>query len=264
MADIKVPVSVVIPTHNSESTIERALESVFAQSAQPFEVIVVDDASSDGTYEMVNQIAQRVDIPLRLHSLSENLGPSFTRNVGWDLASSDYVAFLDSDDSWHPQKLEVQFQWMAEHPEHEMSGHLTGRPAEVDPKISPTVRSFGLVDLLWRNRVSTPTVMVKRSVIERFDTSRWYAEDYELWMRIVSRIKTLPRIELPLALLHKADYGDSGLSANLSKMFLGELSALVALRHRGFVSILQLSFFASWMTMKFIVRVTRSWARRWR
>ena len=263
VAIMTVPVSVVIPTHNSESTIERALLSVFAQTSAPLEIIVVDDASTDRTCEIVQQLAQTRSRSLRLHVLDENLGPSFTRNTGWDLASGAFVAFLDSDDTWHPMKLEIQARWMVDHPNHDVCGHLTGDPVAIDPTPAPTTDSFDLVQFLWRNRVSTPTIMIKRSVPERFDVSRWYAEDYDLWLRILCRVEAFPRIELPLTHLHKAQYGASGLSGHLFKMYRGEISNVISLKDRRQITSFQLIFFMKWMTAKFVVRLIRTVLRRY-
>jgi glycosyltransferase involved in cell wall biosynthesis len=262
MANMTVPVSVIIPTHNSASTIERALNSVFVQTTTPMEIIVVDDASTDSTCEIVTQVSRSAGRSVVLHKLEVNLGPSYTRNTGWGLATADFVAFLDSDDSWHPKKLEIQSNVMLAHPTCEISGHLTGDPLDNQITAQPTTRSFGLTDFLWRNRVSTPTIMVKRTIPERFDIARWYAEDYDLWLRIISRTRTLSRIELPLTKLYKADYGDSGLSSHLVPMFLGEVSAVRRLKLQREISLVAMMVFTLWMTAKFVVRVAKTSARR--
>ncbi|MFM8777164.1 MAG: glycosyltransferase family 2 protein, partial [Actinomycetota bacterium] len=108
-------VAAVIPTFNSEKVVIRALDSVVNQSVRPREIIVVDDASTDGTVEVVRKFAeQHTEVELIVNE--RNLGPGSTRNKGWRLAKSDFVAFLDADDSWHPQKIERQLNFFAEHP----------------------------------------------------------------------------------------------------------------------------------------------------
>ncbi|MFM8955826.1 MAG: glycosyltransferase family 2 protein, partial [Actinomycetota bacterium] len=108
-------VAAVIPTFNSEKVVVRALDSVVNQSVRPREIIVVDDASTDGTVEVVRKFAeQHTEVELIVNE--RNLGPGPTRNKGWSLAKSDFVAFLDADDSWHPQKIERQLKFFAEHP----------------------------------------------------------------------------------------------------------------------------------------------------
>ena len=99
-------VGVVIPTFNSADTIERALRSVSEQSVLPDEVVVVDNASTDGTVVAVERFAQSTpQLNLSLIELQSNTGTGNARNVGWDKCQTSLIAFLDSDDSWHPNQL---------------------------------------------------------------------------------------------------------------------------------------------------------------
>ena len=117
-------VGVVIPTFNSESTIERALKSVNEQSVLPHEVIVVDNASTDGTVGAVKRFAQTTpQLNLSLIELETNTGPGNARNIGWNKCQTSLIAFLDSDDSWHPSKVEIQLQIIQRHPNHLLFGH---------------------------------------------------------------------------------------------------------------------------------------------
>ncbi|NDE72185.1 MAG: glycosyltransferase family 2 protein, partial [Actinobacteria bacterium] len=93
-------VSVVIPTHNSSATIERAVNSVLAQDLLPTELVIVDDCSTDNTVELVRTIAIPDSIDVKVVRLDTNLGPSAARNAGWNVAGGEFIAFLDSDDSW--------------------------------------------------------------------------------------------------------------------------------------------------------------------
>ncbi len=101
-------VSVIIPAYNSASTIIRALQSVVAQTLAPLEIIVVDDASTDTTRDLVTTFASSSSFPVRVLTQTTNSGPSAARNAGWDTAVGDYIAFLDADDQWHPRKIELQ------------------------------------------------------------------------------------------------------------------------------------------------------------
>ncbi len=102
-------VTVIIPTCNSAAFIDDALDSVFAQTFQDFEIIVIDDASTDATASLVKA---RQDDRLTLVELPRNVGPGASRNVGIHHAAGRYLAFLDSDDIWLPTKLEVQLKVM--------------------------------------------------------------------------------------------------------------------------------------------------------
>ena len=257
-----VPVSVVVPMHNSERTIARALGSVLSQTALPREIIVVDDCSTDSSYNVVSALKETSPVDIRLIQLKENLGPSRTRNIGWNAATSDFLAFLDSDDSWHRRKLEIQVRWMLGNPECVISGHLTGRcPVEIEES-EQELREFRLSDFLIRNRVSTPTVMLRRSLEDRFDEEMWYAEDFDLWIRIVSRHRKLTRIELSLAQLHKADYGESGLSSHLNQMYRGERRAIAKLHQSEMITWKCAVVSQGWMTIKYSLRLVRTKLRR--
>jgi len=119
-----ITVSVLIPTYNAEKTIRRALSSVLAQTLQPIEILVVDDGSTDNTASVVEQISHGLKADfLKYVKLDSNYGVYHARNVGWDMACGEFLAFLDSDDSWHPQKLEIQAGYMASHDELTLTAH---------------------------------------------------------------------------------------------------------------------------------------------
>jgi teichuronic acid biosynthesis glycosyltransferase TuaG len=162
-------VSVVIPLHNSASTIERCIRSVIEQTLPPLEIIAVDDASTDSTCETIERLASTSPIPIRLERLQENLGPGITRNTGWDVARGDLIAFLDADDAWHPRKLEIQVRVMADHPNVVMSCHRHSFSTinDWEPSPSPSHRTFGLRSFLVKNRCSTPSVMLRRDIPAR-------------------------------------------------------------------------------------------------
>lgn len=251
-------VSVVIPTHNSQSTIGRALNSVFEQTKCPHEVIVVDDCSTDDTCSIVRAMTSIAPCSIHLIVLDQNVGPSQTRNAGWNAATQEYVAFLDSDDTWHPQKLEVQHKWMTDHPEYQITGHLTGTSEQSINLDCIEVQYFQLRHFLIRNRISTPTVMIRREVSERFDAAQRYSEDYDLWLRIVCKTSGIVRIEAPLTQLHKADFGESGLSSKLFEMYRGELSAMSKLRSSGEIGAPSWTILMAWLTVKFLLRIVRT------
>ena len=107
-------VSVIIPTFNRANLISRAISSVCSQSYQNLEVIVVDDNSQDNTAEVVREIAAG-DSRINYYRHSNNLGGSAARNTGIEQATGEYIAFLDSDDIWLPQKLELQLKAIAKY-----------------------------------------------------------------------------------------------------------------------------------------------------
>lgn len=261
MVDCSVPVSVVIPCFRCAHTIERALTSVLQQTALPIEVILVDDASNDGTREALNILQQHHPTLIKITSLERNVGAGAARNVGWAMASQPYVAFLDADDSWHPEKLMRQYAFMAAHPHIALSGHLCNVKIEDEAgavsRLQQTITTRTVTPFQWllKNAFSTPTVMLRRDIPLRFADGRRYSEDYLLWQQIAFSGYEVVRLEAPLAQVHKPFYGAAGLSANLWKMEQGELANFAILRRGGSINFPMYLFACAFSLLKF--------ARRW-
>ncbi|MEM8863889.1 MAG: glycosyltransferase [Chloroflexota bacterium] len=107
-------VSVIIPTFNRVKFIEQTLNSVFAQTYSPLEIIVVDNGSTDGTLQKLESFQDRIIVA---HEPKSGMGGSHARNRGLELATGEYIAFLDSDDLWMPAKIEKQVKFLEQHPE---------------------------------------------------------------------------------------------------------------------------------------------------
>lgn len=266
---VKCPVSVVVPSYNAASTLGRCLVSAITQTVPPAEIIVIDDGSDDPTAieEVVDNVRQRgVDgTELRLVRLAYNRGPGAARNAGWEEARQPYLAFLDSDDSWHPKKLEIQLNYMLSRPDVAFSGHRwrlwsealrNGESLEV-----MSARVLRAEAVLLRNPISTPTVMLRRDVPFRFPERR-FSEDYELWLRLLLAGFRGVLLEVPLAYLHKEPYGVGGLSGKLWSMELGELETYWRLFRRGELTAMWFPVCVSWSLAKFIRRAVISAVRR--
>lgn len=184
--------SVVIPTYNRRGRLSRTMDSVLKQTFADFELLVMDDGSSDGTREMVESYT---DPRIRYEWAPNSGGPAVPRNRGIDMACGDWIAFLDADDFWYPRKLEVVAAAIAELPDVVAVCHNEYRHIETSGERSllchgPYEDDFYRVMLTQGNRVSTSAVTVRRDFLAhhglRFNTSRDYAivEDYDLWLRI--------------------------------------------------------------------------------
>jgi len=254
-------VSVLIPAYNSEKTICRALSSVFAQTLQPTEVIVVDDGSTDGTVSLVDRFCSGFKPGfLKLVTLDRNYGVSHARNVGWDMASGELLAFLDSDDSWHPRKLEIQARYMVNHAELALTAHRCVRLSEGDnPPIIPqhwNATPIGRWQLMvFSCSLWTPSIMLKREIPYRFDPSERYCEDRHFLLWLVLQGYKVARLELVLGYLHKAPYGESGLSSHLWESQKGELSNFTRLTQEGFLNRGQEIALKGWSLVKYMRRV---------
>lgn len=225
--DVQAPVTVVIPYFDDAGTIGRALASVRAQTRPPAEVLVVDDASCPDAARHLKVLAAR-DPAVRVIRQSVNGGPGAARNVGWDAARQPYVAFLDADDSWHPEKLERQLGVFTARPEAVLVGHggvvAAGGEIPVPALDHGGVRSIRPLTLLLRNQFGTPAVMVRSDLPFRFDPSLRYAEDRDLWLRVLTAGRTVLVSDDQLAVYHKPLYGAGGLSGRLWRMERGELT----------------------------------------
>ena len=237
-----IPVSVVIPCYRCAGTIERAVTSAAIQTLRPVEVILIDDASCDATVGVLKSIKNKYGSWIRIVELSVNLGAASTRNAGWNLASQPFVAFLDADDSWHPEKLRVQYEFMRDNPSIAVSGHqsmVLGYTDKMPQHINfrPVVAEINPISLIFKGAFSTPSVMLKRDIKFRFYEGKRYAEDAYLWQVIAFAGLRIVRIESCLAFIHKELYGAGGLSGNMWKMEVSELSNFLSLRRSGHISV---------------------------
>jgi glycosyltransferase involved in cell wall biosynthesis len=251
-------VSVVIPCYNSQETILRALDSVLRQSLLPRELIVVDDCSNDGTVKVLKDLVTSYKGPARIliEVNSVNRGASFTRNKGWDLSTCDFVAFLDSDDSWFHNKIEIQYDWMLRNEDCHFSGHK----CSFDQK-----RDFDFADIVftkispWRILISnpypTPSVMLRRDLPFRFDVSLKRLEDQLLWSEIALSKYGCYYCSTPLAFVHKASYGEDGLSKNILQMEIGELMMYNSLYKKKYISFFLFILFQIFSLCKFCRRL---------
>ncbi len=196
-------ISVVIPTHDRRRLLPRALASVRGQSLAPRQVVVVDDGSTDGTSEML-----RRDFPEVTLLEQQQYGVSAARNRGIEHCAGDWIAFLDSDDEWHPRKLERQQAALGDHPE-ALLCHTDEiwmrRGTRVNQKKRHAKRGGSIFEhCLPLCCISPSSVLVHRSVfgvVGLFDTSLPACEDYDLWLRITCRYPVL-YVDEPLVVKH--------------------------------------------------------------
>ncbi len=204
-------VSVVIPTYNRAHVVGRAVQSVLHQTYQNFEIIIVDDGSTDGTSE---RVALFHDPRLFYVRLEENCGCGAARNMGIEASRGDYVAFLDSDDEWLPEKLEKQVR-LLERSEPSVGIVYTGYVAIDEQELPTTTRipkSRGRIlnELCgWNILGTTSTVVVKREcfrLVRPFDPTLASCEDWDMYIRLAKRFKFdfIPEV------LVRYHLGDSG------------------------------------------------------
>ncbi|MGU5682069.1 glycosyltransferase family 2 protein [Aeromonas allosaccharophila] len=193
-------VSIVIPLYNAENYIEETLLSIVNQKYSNYEVIVVDNASTDSSLDIVNKIAENLSNMTVIRSATNSGGPAKPRNIGIDIAHGKFVAFLDSDDVWHPDKLEKQVDLMNNSTldfvgsrmtaVDDTGNKLTFKLSFLDDILGVKVKHCTLANLMMRNNVITSSVLVRKSAIKhiRFNEADVFkcVEDYLFWLEILS------------------------------------------------------------------------------
>ncbi|MDI7218621.1 glycosyltransferase [Leptospira santarosai] len=204
-------ISVVIPTFNREDKIIKAISSVLAQTLRPKEIIVADDGSTDSTVSKIQETFSNSYDGIRILFL-EHKGVSHARNRGVENATGDWIAFLDSDDEWLPEKLERQWKYCEKHPETEIlqSQEIWIRNGKrVNPPVYLSKKDGWIFEQSLEFCSVTPSsVLLKKDLYENrggMDERLPACEDYDLWLRITPKT--------PVALLNEfllVRYGGHG------------------------------------------------------
>lgn len=190
-------VSIILPTFNRKYCIAQAVESVFRQTWQDYELLIVDDASMDGTEEYIRKMS---DERVKYIKLPQNVGASGARNVGIRNASGEYIAFQDSDTQWMDAKLEMQVAYMEEaDPSVAMVYSPYKRVYQEYSIVYPSLdvpleekSGYILPFLLDHPLVDTPTMLVRKNVLtelDGFDAAMRALEDYELSIRVSQKYR---------------------------------------------------------------------------
>lgn len=261
------PVSVVVPCYRCVDSIRRAVASVVAQTARPRELILVDDASGDGTLAALNAIRGELGADwVRVIALARNQGPSAARNAGWDAAVGEYVAFLDADDAWEARKIEIQLDFARKQPAYALIAHLHRLDDGAGAAAAPAAGDAPFTEirfrsLLYRNWFHPSSVMVRRELKLRFPPEKRYGEDRQLWLDVAAQAR-IARIDLPLVRHFKPPYGASGLSAHLWAMETAELATFRDLYRQGRIGAPLAGVLLAWSFARFLRRLALVGLRR--
>ncbi|AEC51970.1 glycosyl transferase [Pyrococcus sp. NA2] len=182
-------VSVIIPTHNRAKLLKRAIISVLNQTFEDFEIIVVDDASSDNTPKIIESIK---DSRIRYIRLEKNSGAPTARNIGIKKARGKFIALLDDDDEWLPRKLEVQVKKFNELEKkfgivYGGFYYVSQQNEKIIGKRLPRFRGNVYGELLKENFIGSPTVLIRRECFKKaglFDPNLPSSQDWDMWVRI--------------------------------------------------------------------------------
>jgi len=188
-------VSVLMPVYNAEPYLREALDSLLAQTYLAFEIVAIDDASSDGSAERLAEYAAR-DPRLRVFRQPENLGIVAARNRAFREAHADakYCAIFDSDDVALPDRLERQVAFLEEHPDYALVGGHTliidERSNVIGVRRYPTGYRDICRTITRHNPFAQPTVMLRRSLLDAatpYDPAYPRCQDYDLWLRLAAQ-----------------------------------------------------------------------------
>lgn len=222
-----IKVSVLIPTYNRAELIVESLESVFDQTFSDYEIIVIDDGSTDNSKMILASLIESNKIR---YIYQKNAGAAAARNTGIKHARGKYVAFLDSDDLYYPDKLLKQVKFLDNHPEayivHSDFSKFDNLGNDLGVRDTSYFSGWIYPHILlhWSMLMAIPCVMVKRNIFEQiglFDESLTYSEDLDLWARIAMKFP-FHRIPIPLVRIrdHKQSISSNRSTAQNSIIYL--------------------------------------------
>lgn len=251
---LDAPVSVVIPTYNRCDSVVIAIESVLAQTVQPAQIIIVDDGSDDDTAATISARFDQVQLLKQ-----NNHGVSHARNQGIKASTQPWIAFLDSDDRWLPNKLDVQLQAINSTPNTVLchcDEHWIRNGKRVNPMNKHKKRGGDIFEhCLPLCAISPSATLILRSLFDSiglFDESMPACEDYDLWLRICAHH---PVLFVNQALLEKTGGHNDQLSRKHWGMDRFRLHALAKLWHSSSLSEHQASLVLSTLKSKYDIIV---------
>ncbi|MBZ4035794.1 glycosyltransferase [Flavobacterium sp. 17A] len=194
-------VSIIVPTYNTEKFIRQTIESVQNQTYTNWEMILADDASTDRTVAIIEEFAKK-DSRIKLFKLPENRGNGFARNSALEKATGKYIAYLDADDLWHPEKLKKQIQFLKANNLHftfsfydsiDEEGNDLNRRVE-----SPNPLTYK--QLFFCNYVGNLTAIYDADYFGKIKLeSSQKRQDWRIWLTILKQIKIVKPVPEPLA-----------------------------------------------------------------
>ena len=222
-------ITIIMPAYNAEKTIREAVESVIAQTVKNWELIVIDDSSTDKTATILSELAATDS---RIHFLQneKNKGVSFTRNRAVESAKGEWIAFLDSDDMWKPDKLEKQLALLEKNPEMVIcftaSSFIddSGNPYEY---VMPAPEIITYKELLHKNLMSCSSVMIRASVMKEIKMpADNMHEDFFTWLTVLKKHKFAYGVNEPLLIYRLSANSKSSNRVKSAKMLYNSYRAI--------------------------------------
>lgn len=215
-------ISVVMPAYNCEKTIGQAVDSVIAQTCPNWELLILDDRSTDGTAQLIEAL-QGKDERIRAFHNEQNQGVGNTRNRGVELAKGDWIAFLDSDDMWMPEKLEKQLALLDQNENAQLLFTGSGFMNESGEALAYVLHVPPRIDrkrLLRQNLVSCSSVLVKKEQMLQhpFPAQSDMHEDFAVWLQILREEEYACGVDEPLLIYRLSASSKSGNKLKAARM----------------------------------------------
>jgi glycosyltransferase involved in cell wall biosynthesis len=218
-------ISIILPAFNSEAFIAEAIRSVLSQTCTDFELIIINDGSTDRTEEIILSFN---DPRIQYHRNETNSGLIYTLNKAIDLAKANYIARMDADDSCLPERLSIQKNYLDQYDDIDVvaapvifidhAGKETG-VWELDRKTILPARIKKIMP--YENCVAHPSVMIRAAVLKEFRYKAYQKniEDYDLWLRLLNRGYNIGKTEIPLLLYRVHDASITGTTLKKKNFF---------------------------------------------
>lgn len=193
-------VSIITPVYNSEAHIEECINSVLSQSLSEWELLLIDDYSSDSSISIIKKYAQS-DPRIKFYLFKKNVGAGIARNKGIEISKNRFIAFLDSDDYWHEDKLKLQINFMLKNKiEFSYSYFYELNKSDQVKKIITAPKKIDLSKLLFNNYIKTLTAIYDTKRIGKIYMPDYRKrQDWGLWFNILKKVKNAYCLQRPLS-----------------------------------------------------------------
>ena len=236
-------VSIITPLYNSENFIEDAINSVKVQNYTDWEMIIVDDLSNDGSLDIAKGISKK-DTRIKILENKKNFGAGISRNRAIKISQGRYIAFLDSDDIWHKDKLEIQINLMKKNNwsfSHTSYGYISTDGTNIKSTFHVSNSPISYIDLLKRTEISCLTAIYDQSILGKFFMSNHRKkQDYALWLAILKEGNKSFPIDIELAYYRQRKNSNT---SKKRKLIFSHISFLMETQKMNFIQSIYYTFF---------------------
>lgn len=193
-------VSIITPVYNRQEFLDECVQSILKQTFTDWELILVDDCSTDASVQMINNYVS-LDNRIKAHFFNKNVGAGVARNKGIELSTGRFIAFLDSDDYWHIEKLKMQIEFMLQKQiDFSYTYSIKLDKNDDDSKVLLPPKSVSSFALIFNNYIKTPTAIYDTKRIGKiFMPNYRKRQDWGLWFNILEKTKKAYCLSVPLA-----------------------------------------------------------------